>query len=131
MRPWLADGITTQLLEAVVQAILPNSGLWVEAPGSLPYSDEAGVALVGWKASDIDRQLGSVLGRQVEDDVEVLPPFAGIVLPGLDPESPDPLATKPCRDAVPKTGKEHVQAHRRVDIEVPGVEVEGRGKWLT
>ena len=93
--------------------------------------DEAGAALIARKAADVGFQLVSVSRQQVKNDMEVLPPFAGIVLPGLDPESPDPLATKPCRDAVPKTGKEHVQALRRVDIEVPGVEVEGRGKWLT
>jgi hypothetical protein len=66
----------------------------------------------------------------VEDDVQMLAPFTDIILPDPDPEGPDPLAPKPCRDPVPEISEEHVQALRRVDIEMPGVKVEGRVKWL-
>ena len=66
----------------------------------------------------------------MKNDVEVLPPFPSVVLPGSDPEGSDPLAPKPYRDPVPEISEEHVQALRRVDIEVPGVKVEGRVKWL-
>jgi hypothetical protein len=66
----------------------------------------------------------------VEDDVQMLPPFPSVVLPGPDPEGPDSLSAKPCRDPVPEISEEHVQALRRVDIEMQRVKVEGRVKWL-
>ena len=57
----------------------------------------------------------------MKNDVEVLPPFAGIILTNPDPEGPNSLSAKLCRDPVPEISEEHVQALRRVDIEVQRV----------